>query len=803
MSESLFGMETEYGFAVRDREAVRAGPNRDWATRFMNTARDCLAHLPATDGGGIFLPNGARFYIDSGHPEMTTPECANPWDLVRYMHAGERVLSTVAAELKRHSPSAAEVLLFKTNVDHSGSGSTWGCHTSFMHRADPGKLPEQIIPHLVSRIVYSGAGGIELAGSRLAFTLSPRVAFLKQEFSNNSTSDRGIFHTKDETLAADGFHRLHIICGESVCSETALWLNMGATAVIAAMIEAGLQPGRAVQLMNPLSAMQRFAADPACQATTRTLGGRQLSAVQIQRHYLEVAEAHVHAQFMPPWAERVCIEWRTMLDRLENGAPASVATQLDWAIKLSLFLERAGRRGVKEDQWQHARLNANSATILDSDVLLEEMQSLKLRRTDAWSIAQVHQELCEIDTRFGQLDGGIFSELDHAGVLTHRFPGVDNIEHAVAQPPAIGRAKLRGQCVQRFAAERKRFTCSWRGVVDCERRVMLDLSHPFTSEERWQEVPKGFRDCKVSIHDHLGMMVGQALAFHDRGNHESAAERLSEVGIFQDTFDSDLNYEFLRLRAWVQSRRGFCDSISALDELMRLHSLTFSLVNDYVCAYRHRGLVPAAAIERWIETGREFLAASDGNSGTAVAFLDHCGLFLLRNGHPSEAMAALEDACRPERRLQANPGVIARALADLGDVYRAVGRAEDAHRTLEAAERLQLAQNFEGDLADLTLTYRAKLDSDRAVALQLLDQVRAIQIRLHNRMGEARTLVLQARLLRDLSATAPIKSRLHELRGLRPALSQCPALAKVLDHWDDWVTAAVDPDGGTDFYWWL
>jgi proteasome accessory factor A len=143
------------------------------------------------------------------------------------------MLVAVAEELMRREPGLAEVLLFKTNVDHSGSGATWGCHTSFMHRGNPEKFPAQIIPHLVSRIVYSGAGGLELtADGRLRFTLSPRVRFLECEVSNNSTSERGIFHTKDETLAEEGYHRLHIITGESLCSETALWLNMGATALI-------------------------------------------------------------------------------------------------------------------------------------------------------------------------------------------------------------------------------------------------------------------------------------------------------------------------------------------------------------------------------------------------------------------------------------------------------------------------------------------------------------------------------------------------------------------------------------------
>src|SRR4029077_19689133 len=134
-------METEYGLAVRGRDKQRLGRAFNWADRFIDVASQCLPHLPSTDGGGIFLPNGARFYMDCSHPEMTTPECANPWDVVRYMHAGERMLIAIAEEMLRREPSLAEILLFKTNVDHSGSGATWGCHTSFMHCGNPQKFP--------------------------------------------------------------------------------------------------------------------------------------------------------------------------------------------------------------------------------------------------------------------------------------------------------------------------------------------------------------------------------------------------------------------------------------------------------------------------------------------------------------------------------------------------------------------------------------------------------------------------------------------------------------------------------------
>ena len=38
------------------------------------------------------LTNGARYYVDHAHPEFSTPECADPLEVVRYDKAGEEIL---------------------------------------------------------------------------------------------------------------------------------------------------------------------------------------------------------------------------------------------------------------------------------------------------------------------------------------------------------------------------------------------------------------------------------------------------------------------------------------------------------------------------------------------------------------------------------------------------------------------------------------------------------------------------------------------------------------------------------------
>ena len=513
MAERLMGVESELAFAAVDRAGQVIDIGRG-VGRLLELARDRLKHLPGLGPLDMFLTNGSRLYADSGmHPESCTPEVANPWDAVRYVQANENLLAGLLREMARE-PQFAEASLYKCNVDYSGTNSTWGCHESYLHRADPRLLSGEIIPHLVSRVIYTGAGGFRTGSAGLEFTLSPRAAHMTREVSDSSTYDRGIFHTKDESLSPEGYHRLHVLCGESLCSHAAMWLKMGATAVVVAMIEGGLRPGTGVRPRAALSALHTFASDPTCTRTVQVASGKSLTALQIQRHILELAEAHVADPFMPPWTAAVCRLWRAMLDRLEGG-PQAVATTLDWAIKLSLYRDWAQREGVAWESlndWAHV-LNSLVAALAqtpfkDKSVTVEfalgpdspipdEVKRLGpylAERGMNWNglrpFVQLRPALFEADTRFGQIgESGIFASLDRQGVLDHAVPDVDNdnIEHAMANPPAVGRAKIRGRVVRERSGGDGRYVCTWMKIVDLEHKRVLDLSDPFASEETWRE----------------------------------------------------------------------------------------------------------------------------------------------------------------------------------------------------------------------------------------------------------------------------------------------------------------------------
>lgn len=516
MTERLLGVETEYAISgTRGQEVVdRALIVR----RLLDLARCTLPHLRDGSSSGVFLENAARLYIDCGlHVEYSTPECANPWDAVRYVEAGHRTMLELIQKFANGRARGVETGCYRVNVDYSGNGATWGCHESYLHRIPPDALPFHLIPHLVSRIVYTGAGGFEPLSGGLRFTLSPRASLIERTISSDSTGSRGIFHTKDEPLGT-GYHRLHVICGENLCSQLAMFLKFGATSLVVAIAEAGLCPGKDVQLVAPLEALRAVAGDLDCKKPLRVKGSPGMTAIDIQRHYLAMAEARLNQSFMPSWAPAVCAQWRRVLNLLEAG-PAAVSKMLDWAMKLSLYASQASRRGLNWarlpfwaeiiDRQRHAVALPSDNSQLPLDLAPgpetpapganAELDALLQRKGLQWDelrqVQALRAEFLEIDTRFGQLGPrGVFTALDEASILDHCVPGVDNIEHAMWNPPSTGRAKLRGAVVRRVAGDKEGdWYCDWQRIYSNRHARILDLSDPFAQTETWHDTPPRWR----------------------------------------------------------------------------------------------------------------------------------------------------------------------------------------------------------------------------------------------------------------------------------------------------------------------
>jgi len=444
----MVGTETEYAITGLDDRGERV-PSSELNSLVIARAAE-RPHLPGAESG-LFLANGARLYVDAGHHiEYASPETLDPWAGLTHALAGDRLLIQLAEEIARANARLGSIVVGKGNVGYDDPPSTWASHENYLFSIAPSIFRPRLVPHLVSRMVFTGAGGFDpFETERPRFVLSPRALFMRRVVALATLEHgRGIVDEREQPHCV-GFHRQHLICGDGLRSELGSFLRLGTTALVVALIDAGLDEGEAVILADPLAALQTVARDVSLCRALRLSNGESTTAVAVQRHYLRRARANLNA--LPQWALTVCDLWDDTLTRLEQG-PAAVATRLDWAIKLSMFSDRTLKRERPADD-----------------------------------LAIWRAELCELDTRFGQIHPpGLFDVLDAAGVLDHHVDGIDNVDAAVTTPPDGGRASVRGKVVTRNAAERHVWICSWDRIEDKFVGMKLDLSDPFVEEERWR-----------------------------------------------------------------------------------------------------------------------------------------------------------------------------------------------------------------------------------------------------------------------------------------------------------------------------
>ena len=455
ISSRLFGIETEYGILVEGRGAgdlmeesrllvnAYSGPwAGPWDYRAEDPRRDMrgfqVDHLnydredakldrqgPASHMTGAqqradhALPNGARLYNDHGHPEYSTPECRTLRDLVAHDRAGERIILECAQRRTRETDR--EVRMFKNNTDHHGM--SYGTHEGYLcDRAVPfEKLLHGMLPFLVTRILYAGAGkpGVETGGpfaKECHYQLSQRADFFTEVASVDTLARRPIFNTRDEAHADPRrYRRLHVICGDANMSEFATAMKVGTTCLVLQLIEAGWEP--LFRLKNPVWAIQQISRDPSWRWNVELEDGRTMRATDIQRVYLRDAQQLLAgASGETAWVLR---EWERLLTDLETD-PYLAEDRVDWVAKRRLL-----------------------ETYIEAEGLWWEDEAL-------WSL----------DLEYHNVDpeSGLYALLEQSGAI-QRVVDDDLIECAAVRPPGNTRAALRGELVRRFPQEIARL--SW------------------------------------------------------------------------------------------------------------------------------------------------------------------------------------------------------------------------------------------------------------------------------------------------------------------------------------------------------
>ena len=273
MDRRIFGLESEYGVTCTLKGQRRLSP--DEVARYL--FRRVVSWGRSSN---VFLGNGARLYLDVGsHPEYATPECDSLFDLVAHDKAGERILEQLvesAEERLDEEGVRGDIYLFRNNTD--SAGNSYGCHENYLTgRADDmARYGEVLIPFLVSRQIYAGAGKILQTARGAMYCMSQRGEHIWEGVSSATTRSRPIINTRDEPHAdAERYRRLHVIVGDSNMSEYTTFVKIGSAACMLRMLEDPSVVLRDMTLENPIRAIRDISHDITCTRRVRLANGRE------------------------------------------------------------------------------------------------------------------------------------------------------------------------------------------------------------------------------------------------------------------------------------------------------------------------------------------------------------------------------------------------------------------------------------------------------------------------------------------------------------------------------------------------
>jgi Pup amidohydrolase len=442
----ICGVETEYGIIVRgaaesnpiaassvlinayvseladslDRGGARVG----WDFEDESPGNDArgmppegtLAPEVETHLVNVVLTNGARYYVDHAHPEMSTPECADARSVVRFDRAAEVILARSMEAARRLLPTGQEIVVYKNNSD--GKANSYGCHENYlMDRAVPfSRIVVHAMPHLITRQIFCGAGkvGSEAPGlstDDVPFQLTQRADFFEEEVGLETTLKRPIVNTRDEPHAdAQRYRRLHVILGDANLSEVATFLKVGTTAIVLAMVEDDVLP-RELRFSRPVPTLRQISYDLTLTKAFELEDGSTITALDVQWELFDRAKKYADAEGLAVVGEEVGAEvlrrWEAVLTGLESD-PMGLADQLDWVAKYRLLDAYRERNALS---WGDARMAAMDLQYHD----------LRAERS-------------------------LFQHLD-----VERLIPEDEVASAVTEPPEDTRAYFRGTCLRRWA----------------------------------------------------------------------------------------------------------------------------------------------------------------------------------------------------------------------------------------------------------------------------------------------------------------------------------------------------------------
>jgi hypothetical protein len=293
-------------------------------------------------------------------------------------------------------------------------------------------IRRQLTPLLVSRAILGGSGWLDEQGHFWLADKAPGINCVSG--FGGLLGDRPLYCLGHffKAIYAEAWHaprqywrlwsgrqRLQIALGDSNLAEMSEYLRVGTTLLVLDMIEAGELPP-VPPLKHPIRALRTVCSDPSLSARVELAGGLKVTALEIQRFYLEACHRFLSRRPDAPAEARELLRfWEQTLDALSTDPQQLVGT-LDWVTK-RMLLDRAGRGA-------------------------------------GWEVRK------KIDLRYHELSAdGYFQQLRRAGVVRGLVSEAE-IAHARRNPPSGTPALVRGRYIREFATDDAPIAVHWDAI---------------------------------------------------------------------------------------------------------------------------------------------------------------------------------------------------------------------------------------------------------------------------------------------------------------------------------------------------
>ncbi|OGZ97514.1 MAG: hypothetical protein A2676_01210 [Candidatus Sungbacteria bacterium RIFCSPHIGHO2_01_FULL_51_22] len=382
----MIGLEQEYGcYLIGSQQNRTAGSNffkqfrPEWLSVLSASGSlwDPQERMRYEDGNHRFFsdvrwresnylfPNGARFYLDSEHPEYCIPICRTAREALAHDKAGEIFMDEISQRIE--AESGLRFRLIKNNtaagdrnfVDFDSEwmgGVSFSTHENYLVRRDVliDDLIARTIPFLIFRTPIIGAG--KVGGQSylpwVDYQISQRADFFKKTTAQGTMGNfRAIYNLRDCPYAdPERFRRLHVIPGDANMCEVSGFLKLVTMRILLMMIEDGALDDR----FTP------FRDCPTLHAVSRdlTLSERYLlknvkksvRVLDILKQYAELFLKYLEDYAIrDPELQYGAELFSCIVDRLD-AAPEECIGAVDWVTKRHIIREHLGAKGI--DSWQ-------------------------------------------------------------------------------------------------------------------------------------------------------------------------------------------------------------------------------------------------------------------------------------------------------------------------------------------------------------------------------------------------------------------------------------------------------------------